>query len=155
MIFPFFVISVAESGSERGDLENLVKHAVGKYYYIAKFSCQLPPLQATASCLQATCLFIPMCYVWTSYAHNVYIYVHICIYMCTYIYTHIYIQNTSTKAKGSREPLKYWIYKRRREKKSSKNTSFDVFFYCSFHLAKSASIIFNLLKSEDILGVSL
>lgn len=80
MIFPFFVISVAESGSERGDLENLVKHAVGKYYYIANFSRQLPPLQAKVPCLQATCLFIPMCCFGTSYAYSVYI--------CVRIYTH-------------------------------------------------------------------
>jgi len=89
VIFAFFVFSVAESDSERGDLENLVKHAVGKYYYVAKFSCQLPPLQATASCVQATFLFIPMCYTGTSYARSVYMYVHICV--CVYIYTHIHL----------------------------------------------------------------
>lgn len=90
--FPLFVISVAESGSERGDLDNLVKHAVAKCYYIGKFSCQLPPLQVTASCLQATSLFIPMCYIWTSYAYSVCI--CLCTYKCVfiYVYTHINLE---------------------------------------------------------------
>lgn len=43
-----------------------------------------------------------------------------CVYVCVYVYIHIYIYNMSTKTKWSREALKYWIYKKMKEKKYSK-----------------------------------
>lgn len=78
-----------------------------------------------------------------------------CVYVCVYVYIHIYIYNMSTKTKWFREALKYWIYKKMKEKKIFQNPSFYIFFCCSFHLTKSLSTIFNLLKSEDILSANL
>lgn len=71
MTFFLFSLLVCLKVVQKGETKNLVKHAIGKYYYIAKFSYQGPTLQAISACWQDICLFVPRCYIWTSCACSV------------------------------------------------------------------------------------